>query len=221
MLTCDPSQVLDSDGQHRTSRVGLPQGISRRRRHHRHRVSVRVAAERPGPGVPTAVLSPTRHVEHVMGTVFSIHVADLGDWAVVIADAVTFLHWVDRTFSTYRTDSQISRLHRREMKLRDRDEAVSEVLSLRADEAASDGSCNATIGGVLDPSGVVKGWAIERVSTARPGGSGWRIPCDFEPWRRWSRDGTSGWPPREAPSGAATSSIHGPVEHSWAWPVSP
>jgi len=31
-------------------------------------------------------------------------------------------------------------------------------------EAASDGYFNATIGGVLDPSGVVKGWAIERVS---------------------------------------------------------
>jgi len=106
-------------------------------------------------------------------------------------------------------------------------------------EAASDGYFNATIGGVLDPSGVVKGWAIERVSAllsaagvrshavngggdvqlpelvrmAHPGGSGWRIRCGRGRSRRWSREGISRWPPRDVPSGVVTSSIRGPAEH--------
>lgn len=100
-----------------------------------------------------------------MGTMFSIHVVDEGDWTGVISHIVAFLHWVDQTFSTYRPDSQISRLGRREMRLSDCDPAVGEVLELCADvREASGGYFTASIGGVLDPSGVVKGWAIEHAS---------------------------------------------------------
>lgn len=115
------------------------------------------------PGVTRGMT--TKHVEHVMGTVFSIHVVDDGDWTAAIDQVVADLHWVDETFSTYRPLSQISRLGRRETKLRDCDPAVGEVLGLCADvQAGSNGYFTATIGGALDPSGVVKGWAIQRAS---------------------------------------------------------
>ncbi|MDQ3734117.1 MAG: FAD:protein FMN transferase [Actinomycetota bacterium] len=107
----------------------------------------------------------TKHLEHVMGTVFSIHVLDEGDWKAAIAEVVADLHWVDETFSTYRSDSEISRLGRGEVRLRDCSSAVTEVLGLCADvQAATDGYYAATMRGVLDPSGLVKGWAIARAS---------------------------------------------------------
>lgn len=43
-----------------------------------------------------------RHVEHCMGTVFSFDIRPPGVDASVIAEAVKWLHWVDRTFSTYK-----------------------------------------------------------------------------------------------------------------------
>ncbi len=107
----------------------------------------------------------TKHSEHVMGTVFSIQVDDEGDWRAAIGQVVAYLHEVDRTFSTYRPDSQISRLGRGEMRLRECVPAVGEVLALCAHvQAVSDGYFAASIGRRLDPSGLVKGWAIERAS---------------------------------------------------------
>lgn len=122
----------------------------------------------------------TKHTEHVMGTVFSVHVVDEpgkarptalagvsqdGDWQVAIGQVVDFLHLVDQIFSTYRPDSQISRLGRGDLRVRDCDPAVGEVLALCADvQEISDGYFAASIGGALDPSGLVKGWAIERAS---------------------------------------------------------
>jgi len=52
----------------------------------------------------TTAASLTKHAEHVMGTVFSIHVADDGDWKDALAEVIADLHWVDETFSTYRPD---------------------------------------------------------------------------------------------------------------------
>lgn len=100
-----------------------------------------------------------RHVESVMGTVFSI-AADLGDG---IEAAVARLHAIDATYSTYRPDSVISRMARGERV--DYDAEVAEVLERCAEiEADTEGAFSARPDGRLDPSGWVKGWAIEEVS---------------------------------------------------------
>jgi len=94
-----------------------------------------------------------------MGTVFSI-VADIGE---PIAAAVARLHAIDEKFSTYRPDSVISRLARGEAV--ERDPEVAEVLRRCTEvETDTDGAFTAYPGGRLDPSGWVKGWAIEEVS---------------------------------------------------------
>lgn len=99
-----------------------------------------------------------RHVEEVMGTVFSI-VADEG---AGIPAAVARLHAIDAKFSTYRADSPISRMARGEGV--ERDPEVAEVLRRCAEvEAETDGAFTAYPAGRLDPSGWVKGWAIEEV----------------------------------------------------------
>lgn len=100
-----------------------------------------------------------------MGTVFSIHVNDDGDWREPVGEVVRFLHWVDRTFSTYRPDSDVSRLGRREVRLPECDPAVAEVLALCAEATRRcDGYFTACLDGRLDPTGLVKGWAIARAS---------------------------------------------------------
>ena len=110
------------------------------------------------------------HVEHVMGTVvsFDVRFADESKRVLMreaVADAVTWLHRVDDVFSTYRPQSQVSRLGRGELRLADCDDDVAEVLELCAQVGReSGGYFSSTYGGRLDPTGLVKGWAVQRAS---------------------------------------------------------
>ena len=115
-----------------------------------------------------------RLVEHVMGMPISLalrgrHVDDAAASAAWTA-AVAELREVDRVFSTYRADSCISRLDRGEITLADCPPEVAEVLALgAAAERESGGAFAIRRPGpsgrhVLDPSGVVKGWAVERAA---------------------------------------------------------
>ncbi|MDH6578282.1 FAD:protein FMN transferase [Kitasatospora sp. MAP5-34] len=114
--------------------------------------------------------TPLRHAEHVMGTVFSFTVRDPGPGtAAALRRAVERLHRIDRVFSTYRADSDISRLGRGELTLDRCDPEVAEVLErCRETAAETDGWFSERPGGeldpALDPSGWVKGWAIEESS---------------------------------------------------------
>jgi FAD:protein FMN transferase len=76
-----------------------------------------------------------------------------------------WLRWVDATFSTYRAGSEISRLDRGELALRDAHPLVREVLE-RCEELreATGGYFDARAAGRLDPSGLVKGWAVDRAA---------------------------------------------------------
>jgi thiamine biosynthesis lipoprotein len=105
-----------------------------------------------------------RHAEHVMGTVVSFNVpaAFAGE---PLAEAVRWLHWVDARFSPFRPDSDVSRLGRGEISLAGCVPEVGSVLAAcESMSAASGGYFSATYAGRLDPSGYVKGWAIERAA---------------------------------------------------------
>jgi len=112
-----------------------------------------------------------RRAAHVMGMPVSLalrgrHAGDLESESAW-AEAMATLRDVDRVFSTYRRDSVISRLDRGEIDLLDCPHEVAEVLALgeRA-RRESGGAFDVRRAGRLDPSGVVKGWAVERA--ARP-----------------------------------------------------
>ncbi|MEU4494552.1 FAD:protein FMN transferase [Streptomyces sp. NPDC023998] len=109
-----------------------------------------------------------RHVEHVMGTVFSFDIRDAATPAVerALRDAVALLHHVDALFSTYKPDSAISRLARNATTPDQLPEMVTEVLGLCAEaERRTRGCFSSRPGGRLDPSGLVKGWSVEEAST--------------------------------------------------------
>jgi thiamine biosynthesis lipoprotein len=110
-----------------------------------------------------------RHAEHVMGTVVSFDVradeTNDSDLAGAIGEAVAWLHRVDAVFSTYRPDSQIERLARGELGIDECDADVALVFALCDDigrETA--GFFSARFRGRLDPTGIVKGWAVEHAS---------------------------------------------------------
>jgi thiamine biosynthesis lipoprotein len=109
-----------------------------------------------------------RHAEHVMGTVVSFDVpARAGDPAGegTLGQAVRWLHWVDATFSPYRDDSDVSRFGAGSVPLDRCAPELAEVLQACAEVGTlSKGYFTATPGGRFDPSGYVKGWAIERAA---------------------------------------------------------
>lgn len=107
----------------------------------------------------------TVHVEHCMGTAFTIDIRDPGIWHDAIHEVVTWLHHVDAVFSTYRRDSDVSRIQRRELHVCNADPLVPLVLDLCARvHTTTSGAFTAVPAGRLDPTGVVKGWAVEHAS---------------------------------------------------------
>jgi thiamine biosynthesis lipoprotein len=113
-----------------------------------------------------------RHrLEQLMGMPIIIDVCDPAFDGALIEPVFRWLQYVDETFSTYRADSQISRLNRGELALVDVEPVVRSVL------ARCESLCEQTAGyfdawaaagppgpdgrPACDPSGVVKGWAID------------------------------------------------------------
>ncbi len=120
-----------------------------------------------------------RRVEQVMGMPISLalrgrHEDDERGEAAWQA-ALEVLHEADRVFSTYRSDSVVSRLARRELSLDECPDEVRDVLALGEQaRKQSGGAFDVRRAGpdgqtVLDPSGVVKGWAVDRAARAFDG----------------------------------------------------
>ena len=88
----------------------------------------------------------------------------------VLERMFAWLHEVDATFSTYRSDSVISRIARFELAREDAPADVRAVLD-RCDELRDEtgGYFDAFYGGRLDPSGLVKGWAVDRAAAILAG----------------------------------------------------
>ncbi len=103
------------------------------------------------------------HVEHVMGTVVSIEVRSSAPADRLIARVVTWLHEVDATFSTYREDSVIRSLDRGAVSLHEIGTDVRWVLDrCELVRQRTGGFFDIRARGPLDPSALVKGWALQR-----------------------------------------------------------
>ncbi len=116
---------------------------------------------------PASVL---HHVEHVMGMAVSFDVREPAPEPGTLDDVLRWLHRVDATFSTYRDDSEISRFGRGELSIEELSRDVEDIL-LRCIELTdvTGGAFDAFAvpapnGTLLDPSGLVKGWSVERAA---------------------------------------------------------
>ncbi len=109
-------------------------------------------------GMPISLALRGRHADTVHGA---------RAWEAVLAS----LRWADDVFSTWRPETAVSRLGRGELTLAECPSEVAEVLGLGEHaRRASDGAFDVrrVVDGreVLDPSGVVKGWAADRAAAA-------------------------------------------------------
>jgi thiamine biosynthesis lipoprotein len=100
-----------------------------------------------------------------MGTVATVEICDPLPAETVVDEVFTWLHEVDRRFSTYRPDSEVSRVDRGELAVAD----CSDDLQYVVDQCArlwreTDGYFDVYATGRFDPSGYVKGWSIGRAS---------------------------------------------------------
>ena len=128
-----------------------------------------------------AMLPHTVRTAMIMGLPFSLHLRaeagsdrllGTGDPEVDAAVEAVWaeLRWADRVFSTYRDDSDISRIRRGELRVRDADPAVAEVLDFaEIARRLTEGAFDVNASGELDPSGIVKGWAAVRAADALGG----------------------------------------------------
>ncbi len=123
-----------------------------------------------------------RYVDQVMGLPVSLALrgrhADDGAGRAAWDEAMAVLREADRVFSTYRTDSWVSRLGRDEVALADCPPEVAEVLELGTRAERDSGGAFSVVRQrpgaphgdlVLDPTGVVKGWAVDRAALALRG----------------------------------------------------
>jgi thiamine biosynthesis lipoprotein len=119
-------------------------------------------------------------VEHIMGMPIHIDVRDRDLDPAALDLAFDWLRLVDATFSTYKADSEISRLNRGDLALANTHPDVREILArceelreetggyfdIRAPHRALQEQAHSTASPPcsVDPSGLVKGWSVVRAA---------------------------------------------------------
>jgi FAD:protein FMN transferase len=101
----------------------------------------------------------------LMGMPITVDIGDTFDGTIHNA-VFTYLAGVDQRFSTYRPDSEIEAINRGSLAEADYSDEMREVLAL-AEQTKRDTNGFfdiATPDGSLDPSGIVKGWAIRNAA---------------------------------------------------------
>ena len=106
-----------------------------------------------------------RRVEHIMGMPIMLDLRDEDADQAAVDEMFDWLRWADATFSTYEHDSEISRLGRGELALEEAHPDVRHVLP-RCEELRGEtrGYFDTRAAGGLDPSGLVKGWPVDRAA---------------------------------------------------------
>jgi thiamine biosynthesis lipoprotein len=112
-----------------------------------------------------------------MGMPITVDVTGSGDDEATVEATFAYFDTVDRRFSTYKDDSEISAINQGRLGEKDYSTEMREVLALAEQtRRATYGYFDIrTPAGTLDPSGIVKGWAIRNAAAlvARAGA------CDY------------------------------------------
>jgi len=121
-----------------------------------------------------ATVCPRRRTEEQWGTVITVDVRDPIDEAAIDA-CFDWFRQVDDLFSTWRSDTEIMQIGRGELSDEDASPLVREVLALSEQmRLESNGAFDISFGAraaavesrpglaPIDPSGIVKGWAVAR-----------------------------------------------------------
>jgi FAD:protein FMN transferase len=96
-----------------------------------------------------------------MGMPITVEVVDAFATPDLIKSVFDYFEYVDAKFSTYRDDSEISRINRRELTVDDASDDMKTIFALAEQtRVETSGYFDILHADAYDPSGVVKGWAI-------------------------------------------------------------
>jgi FAD:protein FMN transferase len=112
-------------------------------------------------------MTPTRHAVGLMGTVFSFCLMETGERACSAIDAaIAELRAVDDAFSPFRADSLVAQVRRGDPMTAEYPHLLAEVVRRCQEITAATGGWFDpwAVPGGFDPSGLVKGWGIERAA---------------------------------------------------------
>ncbi|HTX90854.1 MAG TPA: FAD:protein FMN transferase [Anaerolineales bacterium] len=101
----------------------------------------------------------------LMGMPVTVEVVD--PWATekTLESVYDYLGYVDRKFSTYKPESEISQINRDELPLAEASDDMKAILTLAEQtRQETDGYFEIVHNGKCDPSGIVKGWAIQNAA---------------------------------------------------------
>ena len=105
-------------------------------------------------------------VRDVMGMPVTVHAVDAAAEESWLDEAYADFVLLDEAFSPFRSESAVSRMNRGELQEADAAPLVRQAIDLcRLYQRATGGFFSAWIDGTFDPSGLVKGWAIDRAAT--------------------------------------------------------
>jgi thiamine biosynthesis lipoprotein len=101
----------------------------------------------------------------LMGMPITIEIQDVGGSQEHLDSLFAYFTWVDETFSTYKESSEISRLNRGDLTEEQCCDEMRTVLTLcEQTKRETRGYFDIRHGDQRDPSGIVKGWAIQHAA---------------------------------------------------------
>lgn len=102
--------------------------------------------------------------EQIMGMPITVEVVDEGAGEAAIKRVFDYFRQIDDRYSTYKPDSEISRVNRG-LPANEWSSEMRQILKLcDQTKQETDGYFDIEIDGHMDPSGLVKGWAINRAA---------------------------------------------------------
>ena len=107
-----------------------------------------------------------KQTQIIMGTPVIIEIIDKETKQELFDEVFNYFKYVDEKFSTYKEDSEISRINRNEVEAKDYSPDMQEVFGLSEEtkKLANNYFDIKNRDGKYDPSGLVKGWAIYKAA---------------------------------------------------------
>jgi thiamine biosynthesis lipoprotein len=101
----------------------------------------------------------------IMGMPVIIDVVDKNVTDEDINEVFSYLHFIDQRFSTYKKNSEISKINRGEIEEKDYSREMKKIFKLcEKTKQETNGYFDININGIIDPSGIVKGYAINEAA---------------------------------------------------------
>lgn len=102
-----------------------------------------------------------KQLQLLMGMPITVEILDANATEADIESVFAYFRFIDETFSTYKEESEISKINRGELAEEDYSDAMQTILALSEQTRQETRSYfDIEHDSLLDPSGIVKGWAI-------------------------------------------------------------